>query len=1689
MPHTPKSEQRKILRRRKSGEDVQEPIPIPAFSQRLPTFFQRRDMPPPPTDSREDATGPIGRYFGGFVPTDLPEWAEDWLDPPAIRPFSVGSKYYGKAGTVAGPTGQIYPLTTETVAKGTSFWDLDDWAERSKRITAGAVNPLISLRLWPNLGVFEGAEEAGRRLTRDEGSRLEQAVRAVKELPQDVPWWQKSLAGLGKAFEKELRAIAAVEEATLPLRGLVEVSPHFGIEDPHVSKRYQIHRQSGMDAVSSLALAYEQSEEVPGEMSGLTEVVLGALFSPFELFPGIGIFGGLSKAALAGGLRAVGRRGAIGAAGIPESVATRRAASVPAALPSSGVIAATSATTMARGPGAKVGGLQVRYRQAVQDVRNLEARRERILISEKPIPRAGEEALPSPAAAARPTGLTPDPVTGLTPDPTLRPLPKIYEQLSARPDVTTPAARVPEAAPPTPATRAGAAPARAGDVTPTTPVTTYPAAAGSRAADQLIRGEEEFFLSTFDDQLAAAKATERSARIALRNAETALRGKTAKKALTQRDLAIGRQLPITPTRPGAAPIEDVTGVALTKAKPGVMGAIGSALERLGIGQSPVPPKSGRELAKIEAMWDEGGKPASRDFTDTYLKVQEYANDIYFGLRRLQTQVGKRIPIVAGGQYDLITLLTRGPGAANAGATRYALAIEEIKRIGPIQVNDVNTIIFANHGKFILAEKGAGRVLPGGLKSAEELDAGIAQLRARLTNEQFAQAEAGARVIQRIYQEERVRLAQAGFITDELAVDLAKRYPWYNPLKYVVYMDAQWRIGKSTKPFTVLSSGFRRLTEEGTEEAIRGPLEVLGEQLIQNEVRIQKNETAKAIIKLALEDPSLGVKKVSAVKPVAQVEGKPVFRPVGGDLPGTLSFFENGKRQIYKVPDFIDREAIMLNESMRHPVASLIGSLNGISRAAFTTFSPPFVVANMLNDMLTVFVTRGILPHQTARTLIRSLRGLEGDPVMQSFRLAGGYQMRFYGRGAGKIAREVGASGGQIVGTGPSFLRQLKGAIPKAGEIGEQSTRMAVYNKALDKTLPNWRSMTPEAVAATPQARVAAASSVESTINFARGGHLIKSLNPFIIFLNAAMEGTKLPFRSLRESAATRWRLAGVGAGQVGLNAYNLSYPEYFDIPNDIRWGSVVIMLPSKEKDIYGNPKPRYLTIVPRTREWAFFLAPTTFAMEKMFSDNPTEFGEFSGALAPMLSPLNEIPSPIAMAEMWEQAANYDLYRSRKIVPTEMQTVLPEDQTMPWTSRTIQEVANTVGISPIRLEHGFSGILGGAGRTFTSVTDYILNSLMPREVSPETQALVERYEALETPTERRSMVQELSSDQRKAMFNELRQPDPSIPVVSPIAGRVLRDRGGQLRLTREEQAAKLTGISPEQTRETGSLLQKVSDARLTMQQQIDRQLRDDTLPPDQRINPKEWRLERGNFSEQYKGVLRTLGVQFPGAAQIHKDGSVKTKYYGDIAKAAGSMVNPRMRGQAIAAGWYAIRAEGPEGTIGLEDVGAMFDERDQYREGLSPEDRSLLDAELESRMTPVEREYSRDMEVIRQSGYWDITDTLIDSQGIRDLWERYHEEPKSDRPVFLRNLMNKNPEQHMKFIDAQAVIDRFKHAKRTTNCDLDRNLLKWGYVSVPKCKDVIEELRARQLKKLREDGFNPDPVGVMNNGSSTGRALP
>ncbi len=970
---------------------------------------------------------------------------------------------------------------------------------------------------------------------------------------------------------------------------------------------------------------------------------------------------------------------------------------------------------------------------------------------------------------------------------------------------------------------------------------------------------------------------------------------------------------------------------------------------------PAKPPIGPQEAKLKSMF--APEPVKgMGWRGVELKVQEQINDGVIGLRRLQKDAKPFIDIDPGGELDLVNMLTRGPGAANAGATRFALTVQNMKRVAPqAVVDDVNTLLLSNHGKDILRVKGAERTLPQGIRTVEEIDAGLLAMRERLGEEGFRQTEEAARVVANLFKEERLRLHKAGFITAQEVGLWEEIYPWYNPFRYQEFADK--RVASAAKPFTQTSRDVFRLTEKGTTASARPPMEVLGEQLVNNEARIQRNETAKAIIKLS-QAQGLSVKKITGIRPVAVEGDKLIFRPgqVSGD---TISFFEGGTRQIYEVPKWMSDEAIMLTRTINNPISSIIGSVNGISRAAFTTFSPAFVVSNMLNDSLTAFVSRGIMLPETAATLIRSLKGLKSDKIMQSFSLASGKQARFFGKNPKQVAREVGASGGQVVGDKKGIRRVISGvvnAIPKAGEAGEQAPRMAFFRRELNKNLPNWKNMTAEEIAATSQGRKAAEGAVELTINFARGGYLVKAANPFMIFLNAAMEGTKLPFRALRFNKNARIRLAGVAGGMTGLNAYNMSYPEYFDIPDELRWGSVVVMLPSKEKDVRGNPKPNYISVIPRTREWGLFLAPITYAMETMWKNSPTEFGEFTKTIIPMLSPVNQIPSPVVLQEIFQQFANYDTYWSSPIVPQEIERLPAEEQVTEWTSRTMEEIGKTVGLSPVRLQHFGQATLGGAFRSATSITDYIIDLINPREVSPEIQRMATEFDALDTKLAQTEFLAKMSLEDKEEMFKVLRRPDKKIPVISDVIRRVLPERGGQLFRTGQEIAERETGISAQQTSEAGRILGELSGVLDEEQKSDDSKVRQGLLTFGQWIDKHQRR------GAEFGGALKTASIIYPSSAVAQDDPEAWSDFLTQVNTLGGATEDRRTKGEILLSAWRTIQPE--ELISGLMDWNTFYARRQSFKDSLSTEDKGIFELQRRASMSDLEKFYDDGLEILR-----------------------------------------------------------------------------------------------------------------------------
>ena len=1085
--------------------------------------------------------------------------------------------------------------------------------------------------------------------------------------------------------------------------------------------------------------------------------------------------------------------------------------------------------------------------------------------------------------------------------------------------------------------------------------------------------------------------------------------------------------------------------------------------------------------KTQRMFEENADPNTKDWVDQHRKFQELVNDRFWGLRRMFSRVQKKRKIEPGSAEDLPVMLDLMTGGVHAAAARYEIAINDIKRIGKgIDPADIDAILYLSNASDVIRRHGPDRDMPLGIQTERQVVDELSEIRIRLGGKRWNKAREAAEVVRRVYKEERERFVRAGYITRDEADLLDAEYPWYNPMYIVDEIGRQTAFKKGTNSFDVGGTGFERIAPHGTTKDVQSPLTTLFTQLAKNESRIRKNEISKAMVMLAIEAGEEVVKKGAKVSPTkTTLDDTTLFF----DEPGTLSYFssETGSvvRHVFEVPNWIAREASYMNQAFDSPVTTLGGAINGISKAAYTTFSPVFVVANVFNDMIGAFIKRGILPigpNSSSSMLLNLMRGIQDDKLMQVYRLSAGFQNRFFGRDAFKIANRMGLEPGKVITNNHSWRRTILDAIPRIGEAGEQAPRLALFKRELDKTLPNWRNMSTEEVVATTQSRVAAAAAVDLTINFARGGTLIKSINPFVLFLNASMESVKQPFRALagphRKSVALR--LGGIVSGYMGLMAYNLTFPEYMDIRDEHRRGSIIVMIPSwsarrlgmEEKDKNtGRPKPNYVTIIPRTREWSMFFAPVSYIMETLYKKDPESFGDFSRTLVPNLAPIDTLGGlgPEILTEITEQQANWDLFRSRPVVPSELQSMPIKDQVFPWTSPTMQEIGENVGISPIRLEHAVTGLLGSPSRIILSATDWITTNLLPDEINPQLKANLEYMKTLSGPTERRTFVNSLPNDQRKALNRELKKPENDIPILSQLKDRFVPSRGGGLYETTSRKKANELGLSISDTREVSGSLRSLSE--IIFSEQVDNDVLARKGSEHGGITPKEWRDRRSEHSENYQGALMLVKADYPKAAQV-ADPEVRAKYYKGILDGTAIFNTDEERTQVLMSGWYSISPEKDE--TGEENWDAFFTMRDEYKAKLNDTELEVLENELQSRMTPLEREFNEDLKVMRK---W--LSARGDAIKIFGVGKKYKDYLASMDKSSFRN-MEKNSDLEAAFEHARDEKDIMRLKSEDgdkSGYNLEMKLWKWGFIATitnPALMLRVGELQGRGLLESKLD---------------------
>ena len=1040
--------------------------------------------------------------------------------------------------------------------------------------------------------------------------------------------------------------------------------------------------------------------------------------------------------------------------------------------------------------------------------------------------------------------------------------------------------------------------------------------------------------------------------------------------------------------------------------------------------------------------------------------------------------------LAENDLDFVTKITTAPGAIAAGATRAQIVFNEIQAIGHIMPDDLNKLLLIARNRELHK---LGMPLPGGRK-IEEVEDSFYKLMARLNPQQKEELVAGAEVILKFYRDERDRLLHSGIISKELYDDLATNHPYYNPVKYIESAaDASYR-GPSYPGFRNTDNRVIELTEETLNDPYERPLNLIGQVAIKNEATIIRNDLAKTMIKLGesfgREGKTNIVKKINVNK-----------------SPGkhTLEYFEDGELFVYEVPAWMKREAdFLVKGSGNHMVSRFFGKINGVSRAAFTSMSPVFIPVNAMADVATALYTQRLLPHRTVAALYRMAKQGKNNHVAIAHRLSGGYQQRFYGdqgkslaEGAGistaggksqeQIAKELEkkVAGKWVYEGRPIGKKSVLGIIrenqplallSRAGEAVEQAPRQAFFKREVDNLLgKGWESkFTPEEVAQMPAVRKIAADSVELTLNFARGGYVIKELNPFVLFLNATLEGMKLPYRAMRQSQKARTTIASMMAGQVPLTMYNMSFPEYFDIPQRDRWGSLIIMLPPKEQNLDGTWKPNYISLLPY-RDLALILGGTTYFLEQFASDTPTDFKHFALATIGNSTPFGQIPAPPVVIESAQQAANKNFYFGTSIVPADVIDEKPVRQIMPYTNRTFEEIGEAIGQSPVRLESAFTSTLGSSGTAITSVTDYIINLIDPRKVSPELANLITEYESFTDSTARRKWVHTLSSQQRDNLFFELARPDDLLPLIGPVLKRLNPNRSGGMAERAEQEAEQATGISVEQTQSVYAETRMIANDHLDSQQDLDRRLLEG------KINGREWAKGKSQIGISYQSAINQASKGFPKSAQSASLED-RQEFYNIIKSLSRGADNETEKAQAIISGWYAITLpDSPLTEIG-EGVGRTFipspeewqilrQAQKEYRESLDEEELEILDNQIESGYTPLEGAYYRDSKLINE--YYDYSSTLLQpgsdlypilesignefgltvDQMIQD-HEAYKATKKQDAASAKRN-------HQIGFRINQSISAHLKEF-RENNYDLDKALYKWSIIDIPSNDQLMDE---------------------------------
>jgi hypothetical protein len=312
------------------------------------------------------------------------------------------------------------------------------------------------------------------------------------------------------------------------------------------------------------------------------------------------------------------------------------------------------------------------------------------------------------------------------------------------------------------------------------------------------------------------------------------------------------------------------------------------------------------------------------------------------------------------------------------------------------------------------------------------------------------------------------------------------------------------------------------------------------------------------------------------------------KPKSGET--TINLFNDGIKETWVVPEDI---AIAVKGTDVIPPTGILKALstvNKIFKQLTTQLNPEFAIPNFARDRQTMMLTAdSIIQEMATRTKVTPKEvNLSSKELQELLFKEGGIGANVYKDGDEAIFKELEKTG--IV----KFFKNAEDALSALSEISEQSTRTKVFEKALRSGLDT---------------DVAALVSRDATIDFAKMGTVMQTLNQAIPFLNARVQGFSNLGRVIKNDPEMfmRTQMLTSAYPAIALHKWNNQWDSYANISQEIKDKYWVIVHNEVETiDMNTGEKiliPQFITI-PKAEGQVLAANPIQYYLERASVKDP-----------------------------------------------------------------------------------------------------------------------------------------------------------------------------------------------------------------------------------------------------------------------------------------------------------------------------------------------------------------------------------------------------------------------------------------------------------------------------------------------------